>query len=141
MKKKYEKVYCHGNLHRGDDVIDGLIAHGAKNTRNLSGQIANNIYYIAPDNTISYCAKDGDMSLIIKNEFREIKIKSLSRWRAEKDEIYYTVTMTPSGATVSVEKEHRSSIDDDRYKLKNYFRNSEKAKKFAENINNIFISQ
>ena len=61
--------------------------------------------------------------------------KKNKRWRAEVDQVYYFITQE---ATVDWCYDNDDSIDNFRYKTRNYFKTEEEAQRYLDNINTYY---
>lgn len=122
MSEKLKGMY--GSRARFDEVLEWLRSQGAVECE-YGGHSESSIYYV----------DQGEVKMVDGIHSALFDIVELPRWRADSCAVYYYAS--DSGSVMQT-RDTGHFVDDDRYRLGNYFKTAEEAKPFAEKIREIF---
>lgn len=118
------KVKCiRGSKERAEEVRRWLKDHGATNADSCNCDDKDLIYFVKPNGIVD----------ILMNPDREylFDVEELPRWRAEIGATYFYIN---EKLRLDVETEEHHKYDDELYSCGNYFKSSEEAGKYRDEI-------
>lgn len=122
MSEKIKGMF--GSETRADEVLEWLKSQGAKVFEH-EGNVEGFIYYV----------DKGQVKVVNNVHSVLFDIVELPRWRAEYDGRYYYMS---DGGRVCSSIDRRYEDDNERYKVKNYFKTREEVEPYVEKFCKIF---